>query len=199
MTVPRLLLVDDQQMMLEGLIETLRDQIDVVGTVKDGQAAVQAAQQLAPDLTLLDISMPGMNGLEVVRKLRLLVPECKILFLSMHSNPMYAAEAFRAGGAGSVCKGTSAPELIAAIKVVLEGKPYISPLIIKDRLRPFFDGTVEPEAADELSSEEKAVLRMMAEGRSATEIAEGLGIPVHAAVWNIAIIIELLGLHLTLE
>lgn len=191
----RVLLADDHRLMLEGLQRLLHDHYEVVGAVEDGRAAVEAALQLRPDLILLDISMPVLNGFEVARQLKSRVPECRIIFLTMHADPMYATEAFRAGGAGYILKRSAATELIHAVEVILEGKPYATPVVVKDLLRPLVDGTVKLGDADGLSPQEQIILRMMAEGRSATEIAAALNISVGAAAGGISKIIELLDLQ----
>jgi DNA-binding NarL/FixJ family response regulator len=195
MTRPRILLADDHRLMLEGLQRLLHDHCEVVGAVEDGRAAVEAAQQLRPDLILLDISMPVMNGFEVARQLKSCVPECKIIFLTMHADPMYATEAFRAGGAGYILKRSAATELIQAVQMVFEGRPYATPVVVKDLLRPLVDGAIKLGDADALSPQAQEVLRLMAEGRSGTEIAGALNIPVGAAARDISKIIELLDLQ----
>jgi DNA-binding NarL/FixJ family response regulator len=181
--------------MLEGLQRLLQAHTQVVGAVEDGKAAVKAARQLHPDVVLLDISMPGMNGLEAARELRSAVPECKIVFLTMHADPLYAEEAFLAGGSGYVLKRSAATELVQAIHVVLAGKPYATPVVIKDLLRPLADTLLRPEASSGVAPLERETLHMMAQGRSATEIADELHISVEAAVGNIANIIERLDLQ----
>jgi DNA-binding NarL/FixJ family response regulator len=195
MTQPRIMLADDHRLMLEGLQRLLHGHGEVVGTFEDGQSLLQAAQLLKPDLVLLDISMPVMNGLDTARQLKVHLPGCKIIFLTMHADPMYAAEAFIAGGCGYVLKRSAATELIQAIEVVLGGKPYASPGVVKDLLLPLLEGTVRLDAADGISAREREVLRMMAEGRPATEIAEGLNISVREAVEDISRIIEVLNLQ----
>jgi DNA-binding NarL/FixJ family response regulator len=189
------MLADDHRLMLVGLQRLLTGHAEVVGTFEDGQSLLQAAQLLKPDLVLLDISMPVMNGLDTARQLKAHLPGCKIIFLTMHADPMYAAEAFIAGGSGYVLKRSAATELIEAIEVVLDGKPYASPGVVKDLLLPFLDGTVRPDVADGISAQEREVLHMMAEGRPATEIAEGLNISVREAVEDISRIIEVLNLQ----
>ncbi len=195
MTSPRILLADDHRLMLEGLQRLLVGYGEVVGAVEDGRAAVDAAERLHPDLILLDISMPIMNGFEAARQLRSLVPDCKIIFLTMHTDPMYATEAFHAGGAGYLLKRSAATELILAIRMVLGGKPYVSPMIVRDMLRPFINGAVKSASPIVLSAQDQDVMSMMANGRTVTEIADALEIPVEDAVTCISRIIEYVGLH----
>jgi DNA-binding NarL/FixJ family response regulator len=192
---PRILLADDHRLMLEGLQRLLQGHTQVVGAVEDGRSVVQSAIQLRPDLVLLDISMPGMNGLEAARALKSAVPDCKIIFLTMHADPLYAAEAFEAGGSGYVLKRSAATELVQAIRVVMQGKPYATPAVIKDLLRPFADRSIRPEAADQVSPMQLETLHLMALGRSAMEIAEELQISVEAAVGQISNIIQMLDLQ----
>ena len=123
---PRLLLADDHPLFLEGVRRLLEAKYDVVGTVADGKALLAAAQELRPDIIVVDISMPEMNGLAAAQVIRKTVPSAKFIVLSVHSDPAYAREAFRVGVRGFVSKRAAAAELLTAIKQVLEGRTYVS-------------------------------------------------------------------------
>ena len=116
MTRPRILMADDHSLVLAGLRKLVEGEGDVVGTVEDGRALVEAAQKLSPDIILLDISMPLLNGLDAARQLTKLVPEAKLIFLTMHATPTYATEAFKAGASGYLIKRSAASELKQAIQ-----------------------------------------------------------------------------------
>ena len=129
---PRLLLADDHPLFLEGVRRLLESKYDVVGTVADGKALVAAAQNLRPDIIVVDISMPEMNGLAAAQIIRKTVPSAKFIVLSVHSDQAYAREAFRGGRRGYVSKRAAGAELLTAIKQVLEGRTYVTPLVSPD-------------------------------------------------------------------
>jgi DNA-binding NarL/FixJ family response regulator len=130
---PRVLLADDHALVVEGLRHLLEREVDLVGTVGDGRALLAAATQLKPDVILLDISMPGLNGIDAARQLTQLVPESKLIFVTMHGDPTYVGEAFRAGAVGYLVKRCAARELVQAIRTVLAGRPYITPWSVPTR------------------------------------------------------------------
>ena len=167
---PRVLLADDHTLVLEGLSKLLADHCDLVGTAEDGRALVEAAERLRPDLILLDISMPLLNGLEAARIVRTKVPEAKIVFLTMHADPTYAREAFRAGASGYLLKRSAASELATAIATVLRGQPYVTPLFPDEVLRPLGGQlrTLAPETGA-LTARQREVLQLVAEGHTALE------------------------------
>ena len=143
MSRARVLLADDHTLVLEGIKKLLEPHFDLVGTVEDGRALLESAQELKPDVILADISMPLLNGIDAARQLRKLLPEAKIVFLSMHADPMYVTEAFRAGGAGYLLKRSAASELVFAIEEVLKGRFYVTPAVAKDVIKDVF-GEPEP-------------------------------------------------------
>ena len=126
---PRLILCDDHLMVLEGIKSLLESKYDVVAITEDGGAALRAVQELHPDIVLLDISMPGLNGIETARQIRNIDPNTKVIFLTMHLDSVFVHEALRAGAAGYVVKRTVFRELTTAIDDVSQGKMYITPLV----------------------------------------------------------------------
>ena len=200
MTRPRVLLADDHTLMLEGLRKLLEPQCELVGTVEDGRALVDAAERLRPDVILLDISMPLLNGLEAARRIRTLAPECKLLFLTMHTDPTYAREAFRAGASGYLLKRSAASELADAIAVVLRGRRYVTPLFSEDVLQPLGSGAVKltPQSG-KLTPRQREVLQLVAEGYTRKEIASLLKISVKTVEFHKGRIMDRLGLRTASE
>jgi DNA-binding NarL/FixJ family response regulator len=176
---PRLLLADDHTLLLEGIRLILEPEFDLVGSVEDGQALLAAAKTLKPDLILLDISMPRLNGIDAARRLRKLLPSTKLIFVTMHASTDYVTEAFRAGAMGYVLKRAAASELLAAIRAVLKGNHYVSPLVTRNAL-DFLISRSEPgdKVANFLTPRRREVLQLLAEGKSRKEIAAILNISV---------------------
>jgi DNA-binding NarL/FixJ family response regulator len=131
---PRVLLADDHVLVIDGLRRILEPECEVVGAVEDGRSLLRAAERLKPDIVLLDISMPLLNGVEAARRLRKIVPAAKLIFVTMHADATYVTGAFRAGASGYVLKRCASMELVSAIQEVLKGRTYITPLIRRDVL-----------------------------------------------------------------
>lgn len=119
MKKPRILLADDHTLVLEGFKKLLEDHCDLAGTVEDGRALVEAAEQIRPDLILLDIAMPRLNGIDAAKKLKRLLPEVKLIFVTMHADTAYISEAFKAGASGYLLKRSAGKELVQAIQCVM--------------------------------------------------------------------------------
>jgi DNA-binding NarL/FixJ family response regulator len=168
---PTLLLADDHTILTEGLKSLLEKDFDLVATVGDGRALVEAAKQLKPDIIVADISMPLLNGLDALRLLKKEGCTSKLIFLTMHANAHYAAEGFRAGASGYLLKHSAGEELITAIREVLRGRSYISPLIADDLLTNLTQPTdrVSSRVA-ELTFRQREVLQLIAEGHAVKEI-----------------------------
>src|SRR5882762_11522725 len=151
---PRILLADDHKLMAEALQHLLQTEFDVIGTVADGRALIKAAAELKPELVVVDIGMPLLNGLDAFDQLKALHPEIKVIFLTQNREPRYAVEAFRRNASGYVLKDSAASELTAAIREALQGRSYLSPLIAQGML----DHALNPEPGGpglrELSSRE---------------------------------------------
>jgi DNA-binding NarL/FixJ family response regulator len=202
MKKPRVLMADDHSMILAGLRKLVEGECDVVGTVEDGRALVEAAQKLRPDLILLDISMPLLNGLEAARQLTKLVPESKVIILTMHASPTYATEAFLAGAAGYLLKRSAASELSQAIQSVLQGRQYLTPLITKDVLDSVFKpstGERGTPASTALTPRQREVLQLVAEGRGTKEIATILSVSVKTVEFHRSRIMQQLDIHTTAD
>ena len=197
---PRVLLADDHTLVLEGLRRLLEDQCELVGMVEDGRALVEAAPRLAPDLILLDISMPLLNGLDAARQLRTLAPASRIIFLTMHADPTYASEAFEAGASGYLLKRSAASELALAIATVLDGRKYLTPLITSAALRASVPRSVTvPPTLGKLTARQREVLQLVAEGQTAKEIAARLRISVKTVEFHKARLMDRLGVRTASE
>ena len=185
---PRLLLADDHPLFLEGVRRLLESKYDVVGTVADGKALISAARELQPDVIVVDISMPEMNGLAAAQAIRKTVPSAKFIVLSVHSDKAYAREAFRVGVRGFVSKRAAAAELLTAITRVLEGRTYVSPLV----------GPEAPATSKEtkrLTLRQLEILRLVAEGYQNKEVAQLLKISVKTVEFHKTRIMSGLDIH----
>ncbi len=191
----RILLADDHSLVAAGLSKLLEAEFDLIGSVGDGRALVAAAKQHIPDVILLDISMPILNGLEAARQIRAAVPACKIIFVTVHSDNAYVTEAFRAGASGYVLKRSAASELAVAIHEVFNGNSYVTPLIARKSV----EGILNAADGPLLSTRQREVLQLVAEGHSAKEIGTILNISSKTAEFHKAAIMKKLDLHSTAE
>ncbi len=174
MNRPKILLADDHTIVIEGLRRVLEAEFELVGAVADGRALLSAAEKLRPDVIVTDISMPLLNGFEAVRQLKKAGSRAKVIFLTMHAEGGFAAEALRAGASGDLLKHSASEELVRAIREVLKGRSYVSPLIASDTIGNLIK---EPaQLARELTSREGRVVQLVAEGRTSKEIAAVLNI-----------------------
>jgi RNA polymerase sigma factor (sigma-70 family) len=199
MQKPRVVIADDHSILLAGLRRLVEDTCEVVGTVEDGRALVAAAEQLEPDVIVLDISMPLLNGLDAARRIKKSVPHAKLIFLTMHASATYATEAFKAGASGYLLKQSAASELQQAIQAVLNGQTYLTPAITK----PMLDTVLQPERTVirntlvDLTPRQREVLQLVGEGKSTKEIAAILNVSVKTIEFHKARLMEQLNLHST--
>jgi len=196
---PRVLLADDHTLVLEGLRKILEPGCEVVGAVEDGRSLLAAAKKLQPDIILLDISMPLLNGVEAARRLRAAAPDAKVIFVTMHADATYVAGAFRAGASGYVLKRCASVELLKAINQVLTGRPYITPLIRKDlgQLPGWPPGA--GDASGELTVRQREVVQLVAEGHPVKEIAAILNITGKTVAFHKGNVMRRLGIRSTAE
>jgi len=195
MTRPRILLGDDHALLLDGYTRLLEDQFNVVGAARDGRQLLELAVALKPDLILLDISMPLLNGIDAARRLSGLIPRTRILMVSMHGDPDYVAESFRAGASGFVLKAGAADELRLAIRQVLAGHRYVTPLIPGQSLSGLLESEGRDPVAWQLTLRQREVLQLVAEGRTASEIAELLKISPKTVEFHKSRIMHQLGVR----
>ncbi len=177
----RVLLVDDHPLVIDGIQARLEDEggIEVVGRANNGQEAIEAAHNLKPDVVLMDISMPVMNGLEATKVLQQQMPETRVLILSMHDNREYMVQLIQSGAKGYILKDVSAAEMVSAVETVYRGGTYFSSSASQTLFSQFDQPQVaEPASTSVLTPRESMVLRLLAEGSNNKEIAKALGISV---------------------
>jgi len=174
---PRVLIADDHRIVAEGLRGLLEPEFELVGIVEDGRALLSAAEKLRPDVIVADISMPLLNGIDAVRKIKKTHDDIKVVFLTMHPDVTYAASAFEAGASGYVLKHSAPAELATAIQRALRGKIYMTPLLAGD-LKQFYKAhpNQRSDETGKLTPRQREVLQLLAEGQSAKKIAITLNI-----------------------
>lgn len=176
----RLLLADDHELMLEGLLRLLSGEFEIAGTVTDGRAVLEEAKRLNPDVVVLDVSMPELNGIEAARRLSTIVPQAKIVFVTQQLDPAYVHAAFAAGAMGYVAKQSAAKDLVEAIRMALNGRYYVTPLVSPGETMEGAESKKNPAElfGSELTPRQREVLQLVAEGKSTKEISAALKISV---------------------
>lgn len=171
----KILLVDDHKILRDGICSLLKgyDDIEVIGEAPDGKTALQMVNELLPDLIIMDISMPDMNGIDATRRIRNEHPDVKVIALSMHHDKQFVSEIFRAGASGYLIKDSAFDELDHAIRIVMNGKTYINPQIASLVVESLISQSSMPpsQSFSLLTEREREVLQLIAEGRSTKQIA----------------------------
>lgn len=194
----RILLADDHTLTLEGIRSVIEPHHEIAGMVTDGRTLVDAALRLKPDLIILDITMPLLNGIDAAVQIRKSLPRAKLLFVTMHVNPAYLEAALNVGATGYVLKSAAREELLDAISSVLSGRIYISPSLSNQHLERFSD-PARAAATLRLSAREREILQLIAEGKAAKEIAHVLNISTKTVAFHRDNIKRKLGLRTTAE
>src|SRR4051794_549052 len=140
----RLVIADDHTLVLEGLKRILEPDFELVGMAENGRELLRKTEELRPDVALVDISMPMLNGIDATRQMLKTHPQVKVIFVTMHADADYVAEAFRAGASGYLLKRSAATELVTAIQEVMKGRYYVTPLVTREALSPLFGVAPEP-------------------------------------------------------
>lgn len=168
---PRVVIADDHVFVAEACVKLLEPEFEVIGTFADGQALLAAVPDLKPDVIVLDVGMPLMNGLEAGKRIKKLVRGVRIVYLTMNTDRGIAAEAFRRGASGYLLKTSAAAELVNAVREVLKGKLYISPLVTNDVEGFLIETRVSHLGQEKLTNRQREVLQLLAEGRSMKQVA----------------------------
>ena len=201
----RIVVADDHRLVAEGIVKILEKEFTVVATPTDGRGFIDAIDTFRPDLALVDISLPLLNGLDACRHVKKSCPEVKIIILTMHAEQHFVNEAFRVGVEGYVLKTSLADELLFAVKEVLRGCTYISPVVAQGLVSQALESSTEPAKPPTstptvtLSLRQREVLQLVAEGKSNKEIAAAINVTVKTIEFHKARISKELGVHTTAE
>jgi DNA-binding NarL/FixJ family response regulator len=199
MALPRAILADDHTILVEAFRKLLEPQCEVVGTASDGRALLETAPQLKPDVIVVDIGMPLMNGLEAGWRLKELMPAAKIIFLTMNEDPDLAMEAMRCGASGYLLKSSAALELTQAIQMALKGKSYVTPQIARGMQKAFVNNP-RPKTGDKtLTPRQREVVQLLAEGKSMKEVASVLNVTPRTVAFHKYRIMQELNIRTTAE
>ena len=196
----RVLLGDDHAMFSEGLRRILEPQFEIVGTAENGLDLVAAAERLQPEVVVVDLSMPLLNGIGAARRLKKTANPPKIILLTMHADPTLATQAFKEGVSAYVLKSSPASEIVTAIQEALRGRVYISPAVAGDILGELTRSHDQPaKLAAELTPRQKEVLQLIAEGKSPKEIATILNVSPRTVEFHKYRIMETIGVRTIAE
>jgi len=172
----RLLLADDHTLVMEGFRRILESEFDIVGAVEDGKTLVSEASRLKPDVILVDISLPGLNGMEAARQIKRNLPKAKIVFLTMHADLTYLRDAMRLGASGYLVKSSAGRELLKAVRDVLAGQTYFAPELAKAVPESKLRQASQLDVVPDLTARQVEVLRLIGEGQTNDDIAASLDI-----------------------
>ena len=196
---PRVLLADDHWIVLEGIQSMLIPHCDIVGMVDNGRDLLAVAKREHPDVVVVDVSMPQLNGIDAVRELKKQDERCKVIFLTMHNDPTFVAAALRAGASGYVVKSSAASELLKAVQEVLEGRTYLEPSLTKGAISELvLQGTARKSRVD-LTTRQHEVLQLISEGLPLKEIAGILNISLSTVQFHKMVIMRRLEMNSTAE
>lgn len=190
----RILIADDHNLVAELCKNVLEAEFDVVGIVADGRALIQTAADLRPDVIIVDVGMPVLNGLDAAHQVKHALPAVKIIFLTMNPDPELAAEAFRRGASGYLLKTSAAAEMVVSVREVLRGRSYLSPRMSKDTVDLLrWQRKKLVQESERLTERQREVLQLLAEGKVMKEIATTLNMTTRTVAFHKYRIMEVLG------
>ena len=197
--MPRVLIADDHTLIAEAFQKLLEPACDVIGTVTDGRALLVAARDLRPEVIVLDVAMPMLNGLDAARYIRKMDPSIKLVFVTVSEDPDIAAEAFRAGGSAYLLKRSAGAELKTAIHEVLKGRSYVTSLVTGGVVQSLMRHRDGEERSRELTTRQCEVLQLIAEGKSMKEVGSILQISTATVAFHKYRIMEQLHIKTSAE
>jgi len=195
----RILIADDHTLVADLCKKLLEAEFDVVGTVGDGRALLQSAVDLKPDVIVIDVAMPILNGLDAGQQVKQMVPAVKLVYLTMNPDPEVAAEAFRRGASGYLLKTCAADQMVIAVRKVLRGMSYLSPQLSKETVSYLRKQSMLQEEQERLTERQREVLQLLAEGKVMKEVAGVLNLTTRTVAFHKYRIMEVLGARSTAE
>lgn len=198
----RLVIADDHALVLEGLCRILSENYDIVGTARNGREVVDLVQRLHPDLVVMDLSMPELNGIEATKRIVRCCPTVKIVFTTQQLDSNYVRAALDAGASGYVAKQSASTELLEALRIVLAGRYFVTPLAVPNDGIPLARASRENPGemfGSRLTSRQREVLQLIAEGKASKEIASALNISIKTVDFHRGAVMAVLGLRTTAE
>jgi len=196
----RIVIADDHNLVLEAYRQLLEPKFDIIGTATDGRELLNLAPGLAPDMLLLDISMPTMNGLEVARQLKAAIPRTKLIFVTMMSEPFYISQAFQLGASAYVVKQSASTDLLSALSAAMNNQRYVSPQLSLEVQDAIETPWVRPEGfSSDLTERQLGVLQLLVKGLSTKEIASTLNVSIKTVEFHKGNITRRLGIRTTAE
>lgn len=200
MIKPTVILADDHTLVVEGFRRLLDDHCTLLTTVEDGKALLEAVEAHRPDIVILDISMPVMNGIDAGRTLSARYPDLKLIYVTMHADPAYIKAAFQAGASAYILKRSLGEELTQALRTVLKGHTYVTPLIARNVIDGMLKQHTETGIPQiDLTARQQEVLQYIVDGLSAKDIAGKLNISHRTVEFHKAQLMQQLNLHSTVE
>ena len=196
---PTVLIADDHTMIVDAFRKLLEPHYDIVATVADGRALLDLAPEAKPDLIIIDIGMPYLNGLAAGQRLKQLIPKTKLIYVTMNEDGDLAMEALRGGASGYLLKSSAGSELLKALHQALRGGSYVTPLIKQAMEESFIRSPIPKTAAKKLTPRQVEVLQLLAEGRLMKEVAAILGLTPRTVAFHKYRIMETLGIHSNAE
>lgn len=195
----RLLLADDHRLLVDARRSLLEPEYQVVGVETDGRSLVKSALVLKPDVVILDIAMPHLNGLDAAQQIKQKVPSTKLVFMTMNQAPEVAAEAFRRGASAYVLKQSAAEELVNAVRTVLRGESYLSSLVARETVNFLLNQAKPATAEAQITARQSEILQLLAEGMSMKEVANELNLKPGTVAFHKYRMMETLGLKTNAE
>jgi len=193
----KILMVDDHAILRDGIraLLSVHDDIEIVGEASEGKEAIEKVQELVPDVVIMDIAMPGMDGLEATRRIRKKNPRTKVLVLTQHDNKEYVLSVIKAGAAGYVPKRALGSELVSAIRAVRQGDSFLYPSAAAALIEDYLQQAEGEEPYDRLTAREREILKLIADGHTSREIADMLFLSLKTVLGHRTKIMEKLNLH----